>query len=229
MVWLLAGVGLLVLTYALAGLFVRADAAKIAQSVTRFGGVAAIGLGLLLSLRGAVAIGAPLALFGFSMLRRRSGVAGGSDRSAVETQTVRMTLERSTGLMDGEVLEGPYAGARLSELSRAQVEEVLAHAVRGDPDAAALLRAYLSRRNEGGGDDEGFDAGEAGGGQARGGAFGPMTPDEARDILGVGPGATRAQIKAAHKRLMLVAHPDRGGSDALAAQINRAKDVLLGR
>jgi curved DNA-binding protein CbpA len=47
-------------------------------------------------------------------------------------------------------------------------------------------------------------------------------------VLGLKPGASAGEIKEAHHRLMLKIHPDQGGSDALAAQVNRAKDVLLG-
>jgi len=36
------------------------------------------------------------------------------------------------------------------------------------------------------------------------------------------------EIKAAHRRLMAAAHPDRGGSDWIAARLNQARDVLLG-
>jgi hypothetical protein len=57
---------------------------------------------------------------------------------------------------------------------------------------------------------------------------GGMTIAEARDILGVAPGASRPEIEAAFRRLMLRAHPDHGGSAGLAARINAARDRLLG-
>jgi hypothetical protein len=59
-------------------------------------------------------------------------------------------------------------------------------------------------------------------------ASGRMTADEARRILGVGPEATRAEIQAAYTRLMRLAHPDMGGTAGLAAQLNAARDRLLG-
>ncbi len=56
-----------------------------------------------------------------------------------------------------------------------------------------------------------------------------MSAAEARSILGVGEGAGAAEITAAYRRLMLAAHPDHGGSTGLAAQLNAARDRLLGR
>jgi len=56
-----------------------------------------------------------------------------------------------------------------------------------------------------------------------------MTAEEAYRILGLAPGASDDDIKAAYRRLMGQMHPDHGGSDYLAAQINQAKDVLLKR
>jgi DnaJ family protein C protein 19 len=56
-----------------------------------------------------------------------------------------------------------------------------------------------------------------------------MTREEAYEVLGLQPGASEGDIKAAHRRLMRAAHPDTGGSDWLAARINQARDVLLSR
>jgi len=50
---------------------------------------------------------------------------------------------------------------------------------------------------------------------------------QARALLGVAPGADASTIRAAHRRLIASVHPDRGGTEALAAQINAARDLLL--
>ncbi|XP_053404405.1 mitochondrial import inner membrane translocase subunit TIM14-like [Mercenaria mercenaria] len=60
----------------------------------------------------------------------------------------------------------------------------------------------------------------------RGGFEQKMSKREASLILGVSPTASQAKIKQAHKRIMLLNHPDRGGSPLLATKINEAKDYL---
>jgi len=47
--------------------------------------------------------------------------------------------------------------------------------------------------------------------------------------LGLEPGATIEDIRAAHRRLSGVAHPDRGGTDAAQQELNAARDLLLRR
>jgi spore maturation protein SpmA len=54
-----------------------------------------------------------------------------------------------------------------------------------------------------------------------------MTRQQAADFLGVDVNASPEEVRLAHKKLMQKIHPDRGGSDALAKQINEAKEVLL--
>ena len=56
-----------------------------------------------------------------------------------------------------------------------------------------------------------------------------MSRAEAFEVLGLREGATEAEIRAAWLRLMQTAHPDRGGSDRLAAQLNPGRAPLLRR
>ncbi|XP_023242189.1 mitochondrial import inner membrane translocase subunit TIM14-like [Centruroides sculpturatus] len=59
------------------------------------------------------------------------------------------------------------------------------------------------------------------------GGFEPkMTRREAGLILGISPSATNAKIVESYKRIMVLNHPDRGGSPYLAAKIGEAKDLL---
>jgi len=55
----------------------------------------------------------------------------------------------------------------------------------------------------------------------------PQAIVEARKLLGVGPDADARAIRAAHRRLIASVHPDKGGTEALAAQINAARDLLI--
>lgn len=50
---------------------------------------------------------------------------------------------------------------------------------------------------------------------------------EAYALLGLGRDADADAIRAAHRRLIAAVHPDRGGTEALAAKINAARDLLL--
>ena len=55
-----------------------------------------------------------------------------------------------------------------------------------------------------------------------------LTEEEAWQLLGLQPGASREDIIQSHKRLIQKLHPDRGGNDYLAAKLNAARDLLLG-
>lgn len=50
---------------------------------------------------------------------------------------------------------------------------------------------------------------------------------EASALLGLPADASPEAIRAAHRRLIASVHPDRGGTEALAARINAARDLLL--
>lgn len=67
-----------------------------------------------------------------------------------------------------------------------------------------------------------------GSGYYRGGFEAQMSRSEATKILGFTRelGITKDQVKEAHRRIMLLNHPDRGGSPFLASKINEAKVLL---
>src|SRR3546814_14522714 len=54
-----------------------------------------------------------------------------------------------------------------------------------------------------------------------------MQVAEARALLGLGENSSVEDIRAAPRRLILLMHPDRGGTEALGQKINASRDVLL--
>ncbi len=70
--------------------------------------------------------------------------------------------------------------------------------------------------------------GTPGSGDAGGSRRAPdMTRARALQVLDLPEGASREQILNSYKALIKKVHPDRGGSSYLAAEVNRARDVLL--
>uniref|UniRef100_A0A3Q3G2T1 DnaJ (Hsp40) homolog, subfamily C, member 15 n=1 Tax=Labrus bergylta TaxID=56723 RepID=A0A3Q3G2T1_9LABR len=60
----------------------------------------------------------------------------------------------------------------------------------------------------------------------KGGFEQKMCRREASLVLGISPTSTKAKVREAHRRIMVLNHPDKGGSPYLAAKINEAKDLL---
>ncbi|KAI3356092.1 hypothetical protein L3Q82_017357 [Scortum barcoo] len=60
----------------------------------------------------------------------------------------------------------------------------------------------------------------------KGGFEQKMSKREASLVLGISPTSTKAKVREAHRRIMILNHPDKGGSPYLAAKINEAKDLL---
>lgn len=175
------------------------------------------------SLSGGWTTGAP---GGFS---NSPGGGPGGKTSDIATDMLAMQLDHRTGDLDGEVLQGRFAGRSLESLGLQDLIALLIECQRDDPRAVPLLETYLDRRYP----DWRQQTGAGSDGQERddGAAASTDVMDVATAcrILDVPPGATDDEIKAAHRRIMNKVHPDHGGSSYLAAQLNQAKDVLLGR
>jgi len=232
-------IGLVVLFLLLSAIkqFARMDAASVARAVRQGGGILGLIAAALLLLRGRVGLAAALAgmaasfagwrVFGPASNLFRSAATGAAPGrvSTARSPMIEMRLDHDSGVMTGVVLAGAYAGRAVEALSRPDLLALRDELSRDDPDGVNLLEAYLDRRFAG------WRETDEGQRERRGsaGAGGAMTRREAYEILGLQEGAGAEEIIRAHRTLMKKLHPDRGGTTALAARVNQAKDVLMQR
>ncbi len=146
----------------------------------------------------------------------KSSTAGASGQSTLRTAILSMHLNHENGTLTGEVIDGPFKDWRLDEMNREQLDELRRYC-ESDPESLQLLDGYLEQR---------FGDTEQANNEPPPDTSG-MSRAEALEILGLTDDADRDAVISAHRKLMQKLHPDRGGSDYLAAKINQAKDFLL--
>src|SRR5215475_1554249 len=226
--------GLVVLALALYAMnaFTKVNPHTAAVVLKTGGGFGALAIAVVLGLRGRLDVAIPLGLTGLGLLGwlpwSIPGIGARTQKSAGQVSRVRsafleMELDHDTGAMRGRILVGPHEGASLDALDVATLAGLL---VNIDEESRALLATYLDRRDSGWREHAQGDAAAGRGAPPRGG---PMTEQEAYQILGLEPGASAEEIGRAHRSLMKKLHPDQGGTTYLAARINEAKDTLLRR
>jgi hypothetical protein len=140
-----------------------------------------------------------------------------------------MTLDHESGEIDGELLDTVSEGKYLSEFELPDLISLYIVAGKQYPDSTEILATYLDRKYgsdwreaanaENGSQESGQNSGESDNSE--------MTVIEAYEVLGLDNKATEEEIIAAHRKLMLKLHPDKGGSNYLATKINQAKDLLV--
>jgi hypothetical protein len=225
---LLGGLGVLTLLVLAAAALLRADPARLASNARLIGPalIGVLGVGLLLVGRagiGGMLISAALAWYTSGRVRRSRRAKTPGKRSIVRTAALEMELDHDSGKLEGLILAGRHVQKTLGDLTLAELREVYVD-LSGDPESRQLLETYLDGRFPVWRED--FDA-HRGNGQRVSPGSGAMTEEEAYKILGLEAGASTADIRKAHRRLMQRLHPDLGGTSFLAARINEAKDVLL--
>ena len=204
----------------------KADAGKLAYWTRKSSGVLfAAAATLILTRNPGLAVLA--GMLAYSIMQKTGWFPGGARQarmgsvSTVRTAYLEMSLNHATGAMSGRVLKGRFAGRELASFSAAERVDCLAELRANDSQSAQLFEAYLDRTSPG------WDSGASASGGQRGRPERGMGVEEAYLVLGLSPGASRADIQAAHRNLMKRFHPDQGGSTYLAAKVNEAKEVLL--
>jgi hypothetical protein len=234
MQFLLLGLAALLLFLLATRAYTMANPQVLARQLMIGAGVAALAGAGILVVRGMVGYAMSLAALGSWLLWGTGGLPWGGpfgraqkspgQTSRVVTEHLEVELDHDTGQMHGRVLKGTFAGRLLEDLAPVDMAHLWQDCRFSDPQSAQILEAYLDRVHPSWRDD----LSRTEGGQAAA-PTGHMTREEALEVLGLREGASEADIRRAHRDLMMKLHPDHGGSTFLAAKINEAKEVLLGR
>jgi hypothetical protein len=233
MPYLLAGLLVLVLVFWLSRKARGVNSKALLSNLRPLAALVCILVAGVLVLTGRVAAAVPLAMIGLSLWGRLGSGLGNYGRSRaqpgqkskVQTEYLCLELDHDSGKITGRVLQGPFQGRELDDLIFSELEQLYTE-WQGEDDSLRLLETYLDSRAPDWRSQFQADMHGRSGGAAQSGT---MTHQEAYDILGLHANASKAEIIAAHRRIMALVHPDKGGSTYLATRVNAAKDILLKR
>lgn len=151
--------------------------------------------------------------------KKRAQQTNSGNQSSDNSKIIHLKIDHDAGVMYGSVLQGPFKNRELGTLDKDEFLSLLKYCRQQDQDSAKLLETYLDKRF-----GPVWRSDDSSNGKPSANA---KEIQEAYEILGLQPNCSREDIIDAHRKLMQKNHPDRGGSDYIAAKINQAKDTLL--
>src|SRR3984957_17646418 len=122
---LIAGVVAVILLYSLLQMFRAANPVVLARAVKIVGGVLALAVAAFTGVKVELAVAIPLGIFGAGWLGcspfgrkglpNFGGIFGGGQRSSTQSSRVRsqyldMSLDHNSGVLKGQIVDGPHAG-----------------------------------------------------------------------------------------------------------------------
>ncbi len=143
--------------------------------------------------------------------------------SKIDTVTLSMSLNHTTGEIEGYIKSGRFKGKNLENLSIEELLLLREECLNSDKDALKLLEAYLDRTTnfDWKKNTNDYDNNEY--------SYDNMSIKEAYEVLGLDENADKEKIKQTYQSLISKLHPDKGGSDYLASKLNQAKDILINK
>ncbi len=172
---------------------------------------------------GTIPLGLGILLLAFNWPAIMRSRAGARIKPVVRSVSIELVMDPWSTTIDGFVLTGKWEGAALSKIAPEELLE-LHLAFQEDQESTNLLEAYLDcripawREDTQAYIDARLDDAER---------SGPMTEQEAYQILGLKARARRKHIASAHRRLMKLLAATSVNNRFLVSCIDQAKDTLL--
>lgn len=196
---------------------------------------------------GLVAAVATFGRFGlrWGMPLAKMWLAKSGGNATFRSEYLIMSVSVANGQMTGKVIKGEFAEQSLGNIKEDDIQKLHRYFNEHDKKSYYLLTAYIRSRGFAntftGKDQDHFDSAQHdqqrnhqdnhhqyhGGHSNTPSHCGGVPLSEAMEIFGFKEPPTKKEIIAAHRRLMSKLHPDKGGSDYLAARVNQAREILL--
>lgn len=149
-----------------------------------------------------------------------------TENSEVQTIFLAMTLDHNSGEISGTVIQGKFHNRSLASLDLQELQSLYSELEQHDNEGKTVFESYLEQRFGEDWYDMLFPSQQRAQSHNRN-HNSDISVAEAQQILGLQEPYSEADIISAHKKLMQKLHPDRGGNNYLAAQVNGAKETLL--